>query len=158
MFGGAVRRNDVGVCLYFTMREAAPKPVEAAIRSELVSLLRGQHWFLCEPPWFFPPEEGQPLRGRTKLNVDPPPAEAAAFDEREPDDIQAIVTALEGWSERYGVSWVLDIDGWQQGRIKRGRCGWCLRRRMRATAEWLKQQQRKAVRAAPGAAADRGDT
>jgi hypothetical protein len=142
----------VGVCLYFTARGWVPGPAEAAIRSELSrsSLLRWQPWLLCEPPWFFPPEVGQPLKGRTKLNVLPQPGEALEFVEREePDDIEALVTALCDWSERYGVAWVLDIDGWQQGRIERGRCGWCLRRRLRATAAWLKQRQREAARAAP---------
>ena len=77
-------------------------------------------------------ELGRPLKGRTKLNVSPRPAEALEFVEREePDDIEALVTALCDWSERYGVAWVLDIDGRRQGRVERGRCGWCLRRRLR---------------------------
>jgi len=142
----------VGVCLYFTARGRAPESAEAAIWAELSSsaLLRWQPWPLCEPPRFFPPEAGRPLKGRTKLNVLPAPAEALEFVEREePDDIEALVTALCDWSERYGVSWALDIDGRRQGRIERGRCGWCLRRRLRATAAWLKQRQREAARAAP---------
>jgi hypothetical protein len=142
----------MGVCLYFTARGFVPESAAAAIRSELSAspLLRWQPWLLCEPPWFFPPEAGQPLQGRTKLNVSPQPGEALEFRERqEPDDIEAIVSALCDWSERYGVSWVLDIDGWRQGRIEWGRCGWCLRRRLRATAERLKQQQREAARAGP---------
>jgi hypothetical protein len=95
------------------------------------------------------------LKGRTKLNVSPLPEEAAAFEEGEPDDLQAIVAALCDWSEHYGVSWVLDIDGRRQGRIEQGRCGWCLRRRLRDTSEWLKRKMAEAGRAEQAAAADR---
>ena len=140
------------MCLYFTARGPVSESAEAAIRSELSSsaLLRWQPWLLCEPPWFFPPEAGRPLKGHTKLNVLPAPTEALEFVEREePDDIEALATALCEWSERYGVAWELDIDGWRQGRIERGRCGWCLRRRLRATAAWLKQRQQEAARAGP---------
>lgn len=140
----------MGVCLYFTARGPVLGPAEGAIRSEMSQspLLRWQPWLLCEPPRFFPPEAGRPLKGRTKLNVSPQTEEALEFVEREePDDIEALTTALCDWSERYGVAWVLDIDGWRQGRIERGRCGWCLRRRLRATAAWLKQRQREAARA-----------
>ncbi len=142
----------MGVVLYFTARGPVPEPAEAAIRAELSSspLLRWQPWLLCEPPWFYAPEAGRPLRGRTKLNVLPASAEAVEFVEREePDDIEALVTALCDWSERYGVAWTLDIDGRRQGRIERGRCGWCLRRWLRAAAAWLKERQRDAARAAP---------
>ncbi len=135
----------MGVCLYFTAQEPVSESVEAAIRAEQALLQQKQRWILCETPWFFPSEPGRPFQGITKLNIMPHPDEAVELNELEPDDIEVIVTALCDWSERYGVCWVLEIAGERQGRIERGQCESCLWRRVRETAEWLKQQQRKAL-------------
>jgi hypothetical protein len=135
----------VGVCLYFTMGGPISMAVEDSIRRELPSAISGRLWLLCEPPWFFPPEEGQPLRGRTKLNGSPGPEEAREHrGGPEPDDLEALVELLCAWSARYDVAWVVDIDGRRLGHIAGGKCGWCLARRIRATADALRRKWRAA--------------
>ena len=140
-----LRRWLVGVCLYFTVCGLIPKAVEDSIRRDLLSAVAERVWRLCEPPWFFPPEEDQPLRGRTKLNVSPSPEETRERQgSPEPDDLETLVELLCAWSARYDVAWVVDIDGRWLGRITGRKCGWCLARRIGATADALRRKWRAA--------------
>lgn len=127
----------MGVSLYYTSLQPVPKKVEEAIRAELRQYQRKQPWLLCEPPGLYDTEEDSRLRGGSKLNLHPwaDEMEAAAASHPKRNDIQELVRLLCEWSERYGITWLLDIDGDRLGRIEDGVCQGDLLGRLEAIAD-----------------------
>ena len=114
----------MGVCLYFKSLRPVAEDVEEALRTELRQAESSQPWVLCEPPHFYETEEDGRLRGGSKLNLHPEAdelAEAAGAPTGH-NDLQALVQRLSDWSERHGITWLLDIDGEPLGRIQDGAC------------------------------------
>jgi hypothetical protein len=127
----------VGERLYFTSLEPVPEEVAEAVCAELRQEPSEQPWLLCEPPGFYDADEDGKLRGGTKLNLRPSAdeMEAVAASPAERDDIQELVRLLCAWSERYGIVWLLDIDGHPLGRIADGSCRGDLLGKLEAMAE-----------------------
>src|SRR5262245_56424155 len=113
----------MGVHLHFASVEAVSPEVERAILAEAEQPAAGQLWVLCEPPHFYPTEDGV-LRGGTKLNLHPwaDEWEAAANVPAQRNDFQELLRRLADWSARHGVTWELEVEGTPLGRIENGVC------------------------------------
>src|SRR5262245_49115859 len=127
----------MGVVLYYTSVQSVSEAVKDAIRAELRQYRGEQPWLLCEPPGFYDTEEDGKLRGGSKLNLHPwaEDMEATAASHPERNDIQELVRLLCEWSDHYGITWMLDIDGDRLGRIDGGVCRGDLLGRLEAIAE-----------------------
>jgi hypothetical protein len=114
----------MGVRLYYTSLRAVPEEIDQAVRAELDQYSREQPWLLCEPPMLYETEKDGKLRGGSKLNIHPwaDEMEKAAASQPERNDIQELLRLLCDWSDRYGISWRLDIDGDRLGKIEGGVC------------------------------------
>ena len=116
-------RAAMGECLYYYTEKQVDPDIQAAVRTEALKFADGP-WLYCEPVSFVDREgyEGR-LFGWSKLNPFPHDDERRAIEREggEPLDIQAVVDALCNWSHRYGIDWVIDLDG-EMGHIVAGDC------------------------------------
>src|SRR5262249_8353467 len=106
-------------------------------RAELRQHQSDQPWFLCESPGFFDAEEDGRFRGGSKLVIHPwaDEMEVAATRDSERNDIQELARLLCDWSDRYGITWLVDIDGYPLGRIEDGCCRGDLLGKLEAIAD-----------------------
>jgi hypothetical protein len=112
----------MGTCLYFRTAGPVAAEVEQAIRDELPQANRGAQWIHCEPIAFFSDTEDGRLTGFSKLNFHPHPDEAAEAL-RPPaarGDLPTLLDRLADWSDRYRLTWELDVEGHPLGRIADG--------------------------------------
>jgi hypothetical protein len=114
----------MGVTLQYTSRHPVAEEIAKAVRLELRRQRREQPWILCEPPRFYEPMEDGKLRGGTKLHMHLSADEMAPATGRHvgPNDVQELLNLLCDWSDRHGITWLLDIDGHHLGRIEDGLC------------------------------------
>src|SRR5204862_3157697 len=113
----------MGVCLYFTsVAKVLPEDADA-IREDARAWSGDQPWVLCEPPRFYPDEDGR-MHGGSKLNLHPQADEweQAAQHQPERNDHDELLHRLCAWSAQHGVDWELTVDGSPLGRIEGGVC------------------------------------
>jgi hypothetical protein len=114
----------VGVRLCFRTADPTPDEVGGAILSELDQANRGTRWILCEPIGFHPEPDVGGLSGSTKLNLQPWPDEHAEAmrEPAERGDFQTLLDRLADWSDRFRLTWELEVEGHFLGRIVDGAC------------------------------------
>lgn len=98
-----------------------------------------QPWLLCEPINFLQMSgfENQ-LFGASKLNLMPHPdekAEAEANYNSEQNDLTFLLNKLEELSKRFGVAWVIQLEGSPIGSIENGVCEPAVRDAIEAMAD-----------------------
>lgn len=122
---------------YYTKSDVTLEIVKAIVAA--TNEPDNQPWLLCEPIHFFnmPGFENQ-LFGASKLNLMPDPdekAEAVAYYDSEKNDLEFLIDKLAEISGRFGIDWVVQIEGSPIGSIENGVCDPAVRDAVEAMAD-----------------------
>lgn len=101
----------MGFSIYYRSLQELDDDQVRAIESDSRGLSAGRTWLACEPPHFFPIDDGY-LFGGSKPNFQPHPDDAAAAAaEGLPDGTVAdLIAVLCELSSRHGVDWEIRHD------------------------------------------------
>ena len=111
----------MGVSLTYEPMEAPAPEASSQIFEEAGQLADKREWW-CEPLFFFTQEE---LHGSTKIFLPGYSTSDGGYVEVDAEedslmaayDTQYIIDTLAGWSRRFGINWIIGVDGEEVGTV-----------------------------------------